>query len=203
MVGAGAGRTGVTGGGHDPAFDAAMRRVERWVGEFGGAILAVARAHTDSELDAHDVVSESWEVVLARWDRLPPDARARGWVVGITMNVARARRRNDRRRREIVEEDPSRFAIATDARQTPVEVRMLVDEMWRAIGELPELQRSVVLHRLFDGMSTRETAHAMLRTEGTVKTSLFRALHTLRERLGPNLEAALERITTRPEEDHP
>jgi RNA polymerase sigma-70 factor (ECF subfamily) len=59
-----------------------------------------------------------------------------------------------------------------------------IEAVWRITGKLPERQRTVFLLRFVEDMELLEIAKAMGLTEGAVKVHLFRAVHTVRKRIG-------------------
>ena len=65
----------------------------------------------------------------------------------------------------------------------PAEEEQRLAELGRLLGSLPDRQREVIVLRVLEGMSTRETAEVMRCREGTVKTHLHRGTAALRQRL--------------------
>ena len=68
----------------------------------------------------------------------------------------------------------------TEGEPTSIADELARLQLWREVAKLPGLQRTVVLLRIIEGMSTRETAQALDCAEGTVQASLSRATGRLR-----------------------
>jgi RNA polymerase sigma-70 factor, ECF subfamily len=58
-----------------------------------------------------------------------------------------------------------------------------VDELWQAVYGLPLYQQQVLVLRYAQGLSTREVARIVNRSETATKQLVYRSLKTLRERL--------------------
>ncbi len=111
-------------------------------------------------------------------------ASFRAWLLRIARNtIANSHRSRSRRRTTTLDALPQ-HPPAPDADPATLTVR--ADEMRRvrrALAELPDDRRQVVILRFTDGLSAREIAAVLDRSEGAVRVLLHRALRDLAERI--------------------
>lgn len=157
--------------------------VHGWMDTYGARLQAVASAFADGPTEAEDILQRTWVTAWRKGGELPPDSQIGAWLHQITLNIGRTLYRKRAGRRRLLE----RWRPTRAAAEPPptIDEELFRIGLWRAVAELPELQRKVILLRVVEDMSVAEAARALSRAEGTVKASLHRALATLRRQLGP------------------
>jgi RNA polymerase sigma-70 factor (ECF subfamily) len=178
---------------------------------WSGAMLRVALAHAGNHAVAEDVVQEAWLTVLRSLDRFERRSTLRTWVLGIVVNIARARCRAERRLVPLPPEDggptvePSRFLPADHPRwphhwaveprpwRTPEdellagECRAIIDE---AIASLPPAQREVLVLRDLEGVAATDACNILGVTDTHQRVLLHRARARVRNALERYLTGA-------------
>jgi RNA polymerase sigma-70 factor (ECF subfamily) len=130
--------------------------------------------------DAEDVAQEAFVRAFQSLDRFDTDRRFRPWLLSITANLARNRRRSIGRYlaavRRLVRASPAPVTPARtrDARRWEAEV------LWQALRRLSAMDQEIIYLRFFLELSVDETAEALGVPPGTVKSRLHRALTRLR-----------------------
>jgi RNA polymerase sigma-70 factor, ECF subfamily len=162
----------------------------------------VARGVTGDDIEAEDVVQESYLRAFTHLNTFRGEARLSTWLTRIVLNEALGRMR---RRREIldlhaldrIEDGQAQILMfpQPSAPQDPeaeagrAQLRRMVEQ---ALDDLPEAFRSVFVMREIEEMSTEETAsHLGIRPE-TVKTRLHRARRLLQKALHAQFVATLK-----------
>ena len=141
----------------------------------------VRRLLDDDRAAAEDVLQEAWlraadGLADFRWE-----SALRTWLVGIAVNCARDRMR--KRLREAAR-DVDLASVAELPTAPPLPARIASVDVERAIAQLPDGYREVlILHDVF-GYTHDEIARMLGVESGTSKSQLSRARSTMRRRLG-------------------
>lgn len=129
--------------------------------------------------EAQDVTQE---VFVAAWQGLPRfryehDGSFPAWLFGIARNVvATHQRRSSRNRNVSMELLPE---VGVEFEGSVISRELLVGAMLC----LPESQREILLLRFWTGLSLKEVAKVLGKSESAVSTTQLRALRRLRKRL--------------------
>src|SRR5580700_12034542 len=166
----------------EEAAQAALRReFEERLAECGALAYRVARGVLRNNADAEDVAQEALLRAYRRFERLRDRGRFRAWLVRIAFRLAIDRVRSSKRRevRETLWSEtwprPSTEDLAAMS-----EFQAHLD---RAMEELPEKHRLVLLLGAIEGHSLDEVAEMLSLPVGTVKSRLFFARKQLAEKL--------------------
>jgi RNA polymerase sigma-70 factor (ECF subfamily) len=160
--------------------------VERHQHAVVGTIAKMLRDPVEAEDLAQQVFLRLWKHA-ARWK---PDAKFTTYLFTITRNLVYNESRRRSRRREVSADerrDDTGFEAVGDARAEPdaeVVRAEMHDEIDAAIAALPETQRTAVVLYSYESMPYEEIAAVLGTSVSSVKSLLFRARSTLREKLG-------------------
>jgi RNA polymerase sigma-70 factor, ECF subfamily len=103
------------------------------------------------------------------------------WLFRIARNAIANHRQRTARETTGAELETKQASESTAAVSVPVEDHAAV---YRFVRELPDDQRRVIQMRFAEEKGIREIAETMGRTEGAVKQLQYRAMQSLRERMG-------------------
>jgi RNA polymerase sigma-70 factor (sigma-E family) len=123
---------------------------------------------------AEDLVQETLIRLYQRWERVSTMASRDGYVRQILVSVYLDQTRRSWFRRMLPTSDPPERAAPAGA--SPDD-RM---DLMAALDQLPPGQRAVVVLRYLEGLDVTETATALRRSPGTVKSQTRAALANLR-----------------------
>lgn len=165
--------------GDERAFRTLYRRHTPYLYQF------VLRTLGGNELDAEDVVQETWIRAVDNLADFRWEGPLKNWLLGIALNLCRGLfRRKDRHWLELRDEVHTVTLPKDDARM----------DVETALACLPDGYRTVLLLHDLEGYKHGEIAEMLGTSEGTSKSQLFHARRTMR--------SLLERRSEEVREDH-
>ena len=163
--------------------------VERHQNAVVGTVAKMLGDATEAEDIAQRVFLRIWKHAK-RWK---PDAKFTTYLFTITRNLVYNESRRRSRRKEVSADERSEergVEPAADARTEPDAEALkseMHDEIDRAIRELPEAQRTAVVLYSYESMPYEEIARVLDVSVSSVKSLLFRARTTLRDKLSHHM----------------
>ena len=143
------------------------------------SLLKVARHIDGRGSEAEDLVQTTFLVAIERAPAFDASRPLVPWLMGILINQSRLARRR-RKRSEPIAAPEER---ADSSREVEAESRELARAVVKALGELPEVYRDVLLPHLTQGLEPREIAALLGRPHGTVRAQIHRGIRMMRRLL--------------------
>lgn len=149
-----------------------------------------------NEADAEDCVQEAVLKAFKHIGQFRAEAKFSTWLVQITLNDARMRKR--KQRTSLMEpidtaegdEEPYTPRDFADWREIPSEAlerQEVREKLAQALNSLGQIYREVFVLRDMEQLSIEETARVLVISPASVKTRLLRARLMLRDLLAPGL----------------
>ncbi len=162
----------------------AAREFEARLAECGPLAYRVARGVLRNSADAEDVAQEALLRAYRSFDRLRDRNRFRAWLVRISFRLALDRLRSAKRReqRDVLWSQPVHQPPAATAEDLAASSEFQA-HLDRALAELPEKLRLVLLLAAMEGHTIDEIAALLGIPVGTVKSRIFVARKQLAEKL--------------------
>lgn len=161
------------------------------VGPIIPSLRRYARALLRDAVAADDLVQDTLERAIGRWHQRREDASTRAWLLTILHNLAiNTMRRNNRRGVAVAIDAVEESTMATLPSQ---EAGLAQRDVLRAIAQLPEDQRTLLLLIALEGVSYAEAATITGVPVGTVMSRLSRGRERLRRLLAEPGETAAAR----------
>ena len=140
-------------------------------------------------IEAEDLAQQVFLRIWKHAKRWKPEAKFTTYLFTITRNLVYNESRRRSRRREVSadeRQDEKGYEPAGETRSEPdseVERAEMHDEIDTVIASLPEAQRTAVILYSYESMPYEEIAEVLETSVSSVKSLLFRARSTLKERL--------------------
>ncbi|NBB88079.1 MAG: sigma-70 family RNA polymerase sigma factor [Bacteroidetes bacterium] len=167
------------------------RAFEEMVREESSRLYHVILRIVKDEDEAQSLVQETFLQAYKSMDRFRGESKLSTWLIGIGINLARSSLRKTSRYDTLAEEDmerlqPSFNMGAYTEEYSPWRPDVVADKsqrreiVHRAIEQLSDTYREIIILRDIEQLDTSETAQALDITEGAARVRLHRARQALR-----------------------
>jgi len=164
------------------------------IGRFQDRLYNLAYRLTGNGEDAADLAQETFTRALRGIHQFRGHCRFYTWLVRILINITNDWKSKAKQERElrigmqsVLERSQASDLLEAQDPQARAQGREMVEMLWQAIDALPGQYRQVLILRDLEQLSYEEITQILKLTEGTVKSRIFRARESLRERLAPLL----------------
>ena len=140
------------------------------------SLYATAYHLTGDRFEAEDLLQSALFSTYRAWDRISDKAAVGGYLRRTMTNLHISAWRRRKLNEYPTEELPETVGYTDAMRGT--ELRAV---LWQALARLPELQRTMLVLRYYEGRTDPEIADILDISVGTVKSSIWRSLRRLRE----------------------
>ncbi|MFD8420571.1 SigE family RNA polymerase sigma factor [Streptomyces sp. NPDC059466] len=147
-----------------------------YVQERRASLYATAYHLTGDRFEAEDLLQSALFSTYRAWERISDKAAVGGYLRRTMTNLHISAWRR-RKLNEYPTEELPETAGDTDAMRG-TELRAV---LWQALARLPELQRTMLVLRYYEGRTDPEIAQILDISVGTVKSSIWRSLRRMRE----------------------
>jgi RNA polymerase sigma-70 factor (ECF subfamily) len=155
-------------------FDLYLSRIYRYV-----------LAHVGSPAEAEDIAQEVFLRIVEAIGRFEwRDVEFSAWVFRIARNQMISHHRRHGARAASVSAEEVEIEDAQPGPERLVEHALTVHEVYAACERLPQSQREVIALRFGSGLSVRETAQSLGKSENNVKVLQHKAIARLQKLLG-------------------
>ncbi|MEU3875989.1 MULTISPECIES: SigE family RNA polymerase sigma factor [Streptomyces] len=165
-------RTGVS----HQSSESAEAAFTAYVQERRAALYATAYHLTGDRHEAEDLLQSALFSTYRAWDRISDKAAIGGYLRRTMTNLHISAWRRRKLNEYPTEELPETAGESDAMRGT--ELRAV---LWQALARLPELQRTMLVLRYYEGRTDPEIAEILDISVGTVKSSIWRSLRRLRD----------------------
>ncbi|MTE20727.1 SigE family RNA polymerase sigma factor [Streptomyces sp. TRM43335] len=147
-----------------------------YVRERRASLYATAYHLTGDRHEAEDLLQSALFSTYRAWDRISDKAAVGGYLRRTMTNLHISAWRRRKLNEYPTEELPESAGESDAMRGT--ELRAV---LWQALARLPELQRTMLVLRYYEGRTDPEIADILNISVGTVKSSIWRSLRRLRD----------------------
>ena len=155
--------------------------IEKVITVYGPPLLRSAFLLCGNEVDAHDMVQETFFQAIKSIHRFKQKSSLFTWLYGILLNIFRQQTRKKRFMTFSGNLEGKKSMIDANPEHT-IDRERTFSGVYSMIQTLSPRQREVLILRYYEGLKIKEIAEIVKTSEGTVKSRLHYATEALRKK---------------------
>lgn len=163
------------------------RAIELLVRQHEAGVFRLALSIVGDADEANEITQETFIAALRSLRSYQEKTSFKAWLYTITLNMSRSRLRKQKVVDRLKTALATIFRVEIQKQSSPEEVVLQNEKetvVWKALNELDERHRIIMILRYFQELSTSEIARILSISEGTVHSRLHTARERLRNALG-------------------
>ena len=153
-----------------------LMKIKEIFDKYSDTVYRVALTRTKNVENAEDIFQEVFMKLSEKDPKFESEEHIKAWLIRVTINMTKNLHSSSGNQKvtSLTEE----FKFETEEESNVFEI----------VNELPQNYRTVIYLFYYEGYKTKEIAKILNKSEGTIKTWLFRARDCLKEKLEGGFE---------------
>lgn len=150
--------------------------INRIIEKYADMVYRIALTRTGTVENAEDIFQDVFMRYSEKKPNFENDEHEKAWFIRVTINLTKNLKQTAWNRRVVNLDENMYFEKKEE------------QDIYSAVCELPQNYRTVVYLLYYEGYKVKEISELMKKSEGTIKTWLFRAREILKEKIEGGLE---------------
>ena len=146
------------------------------VEKYSNMVYRIALTRCGTIENAEDIFQDVFMVYSEKHPKFENSEHEKAWFIRVTINLTKNLKRNVWNKRVINLDENMIFETKEE------------EDVYSVVCELPQNYRTVIYLLYYEGYKVKEISKLMKKSEGTIKTWLFRAKEILKEKLEGGFE---------------
>lgn len=145
--------------------------VKEIIEKYSDMVYRIALTRTKSIENAEDIFQEVFMKLSEKDPKFEGEEHLKAWLIRVTINLSKNSNSSTWNRKVTNLSEDVKFENEEES------------NVFEIVNDLPQNYRTVIYLFYYEGYKTKEIAQMMKKSEGTIKTWLFRARNELKEKM--------------------
>ena len=150
--------------------------IKEIIEKYSDTVYRIALTRTKSIENAEDIFQEVFLKLSEKDPKFESEEHIKAWLIRVTINMTKNLHNSSWNKKVTNLDEDIKFETKEES------------DVFEKVNELPQNYRTVIYLFYYEGYKTKEIANLLKKSEGTIKTWLFRAREILKEKMEGGFE---------------